>query len=201
MRDNNIITIKNNGELSMTVLIIALLHGIPVYAVGIWKQSKIWMTIALIISVALGVNIGNPNYMAVDIASSLIGYIAGWIEISHNSSKAYTSHTNRPSVFLSKLYNIFGTLLVFFVVVGGLYLYSIYSEPHSTSNTTVSDTVHPSKVAESIRPSLLHNTKPRHAESKKTVKRSDNAEAKASKEAYCLTLSTDAEILGCMDSY
>jgi len=58
----------------MTVLLIMLLHGVPVFIIGIWSDSKGLLAISAIISGLIGVLTGNPVWMLADLFSVFIGY-------------------------------------------------------------------------------------------------------------------------------
>lgn len=60
--------------MSLTVLIIMLLHAVPVYIIGIRSQSKGTLAIAAIISVGIGLLTGNAAYFGADLLAVVIAY-------------------------------------------------------------------------------------------------------------------------------
>lgn len=62
----------------MTVLLIAVGHGLLVWFVSAITQSRLWTVIAAITAVAIGVFTGQPTYLLVDVAAVLIALSVCW---------------------------------------------------------------------------------------------------------------------------
>lgn len=184
------------------MLLIAILHGLPVYVVGVWKQSKSWMTIALFTSIALGVYIGNSKYVGVDIVASLIGYYVGWISLSRNPEiRNAGSHSDKLNAILSKVFRVTGILLALTLVATGLYQYAVFKHRELDKASTAINYKPAPTVSQPAISSQIKSRNPTHTESEITKANSKVDEAKANKEAYCLSLTTDVEKIECLDSY
>ncbi len=72
--------------MTLTVLVIALLHAIPVLVVGVFTRSKIWLAVTAMIAGVIGVNAGNPAYAPVDLVAVAVAFFVGISYI--NSQKA-----------------------------------------------------------------------------------------------------------------
>lgn len=62
----------------MTVLLIALGHGLIVWFIATATESRFWTVIAAIAAVALGIFTGQPIYMLVDVAAVVIALSLCW---------------------------------------------------------------------------------------------------------------------------
>ena len=62
----------------MTVLLIALGHGLLVWVVSAITKSRFWTAIAAIAAVAIGVFTGQPTYLLVDVTAVLITLSVCW---------------------------------------------------------------------------------------------------------------------------
>lgn len=191
----------------MTILIIALLHGLPVYLVGIWKQSKWWMSFALLLSITIGILVGNPKYVGVDIVASIIGYFIGWIELSrYPYNKTSSSTSPQLGSIFTKFVSVIGKLVVIVIIMAVLYMYAFYKNSELEDASTAVATGHTpvNNVPVAIKPANrapLKSKTPKATNKEKTVSTTERDNEKAIKEAYCLSLKTDAEKIECLDSY
>lgn len=72
--------------MTLTVILIALLHAVPVLVVGAVKRSKIWLAVTAMIAGVIGVVTGSPAYAAVDLLAVAVAFFVGISYI--NSQKA-----------------------------------------------------------------------------------------------------------------
>ncbi len=72
--------------MTLTVILIALLHAVPVLVVGAVKRSKIWLAVIAMIAGVIGVVTGSPAYAAVDLLAVAVAFFVGVSYI--NSQKA-----------------------------------------------------------------------------------------------------------------
>jgi hypothetical protein len=65
----------------MTVIFIALLHGVPVFLIGAMTKSKVALTLSAVVAAAVGVMTGNPAYIAVDLIAVAVAFGLGMLAI------------------------------------------------------------------------------------------------------------------------
>jgi len=63
----------------MEILLIALIPAICIFVVSAGTNSKFWTTIAAIVAAAVGIFLGNPFYILIDLASVAVVY---WLSMS-----------------------------------------------------------------------------------------------------------------------
>ena len=83
--------------MTLAVLAVALMHTIPVFLIGALSKSKKFLTIAAIFFAILGVVIGNPAYVVVDLIAVGIAYFLGISFINGNPAAATARADPPPS--------------------------------------------------------------------------------------------------------
>lgn len=74
--------------MTLVVIFIALLHAVPVLVIGVWTRSRTALVIAAVMLGAVGVLIGNPAYMVVDLVGVAIGFWSGMFALKFLKPKA-----------------------------------------------------------------------------------------------------------------
>ncbi|NMQ07942.1 hypothetical protein E4Q08_23260 [Candidatus Accumulibacter phosphatis] len=72
--------------MTLTVILIALLHAVPVLVVGAVKRSKIWLAVTAMIAGVIGVVTGSPAYAAVDLLAVAVAFFRG--HLLHKQSES-----------------------------------------------------------------------------------------------------------------
>ena len=77
------------------VFVIAMLHGVPVFFLGIWSRSRLLLTVAAIASVGLALLTGNQHYVSADILAVIIAWVCGMVALNDGSTP--TIQTEHPA--------------------------------------------------------------------------------------------------------
>jgi hypothetical protein len=65
-----------SSSMSVTVLLIAAAHGVPVFLAGAMSGNKAVVTVVALIMAAIAMATGNPAYAAADFVAILLTWLA-----------------------------------------------------------------------------------------------------------------------------
>jgi type IV secretory pathway VirB2 component (pilin) len=72
----------------MGILLIMLLHGVPVYFLGVMAKSKSVLAVVAVISAFLGLVMGASQYFGADLFAVVVAYILAASQISNTQSNS-----------------------------------------------------------------------------------------------------------------
>jgi hypothetical protein len=170
------------------VFYIVLLQAIPVFIIAAWTKSKVALTIAAIIAGIIGVAIGNPAYMAVDLIGVVIAFSLGILFI--NSQKPFVPQKlEKPAP--NEGDSPWGLVVIGILVAAYLYITPSRNPPPPPTSPVVQLPQPVNAESTPLQPTLIkHTIKPSQASS--IHKNGANSDLRR-----CLNLKTDAEIMRC----
>lgn len=185
--------------MTLTVLLIALLHAIPVLVVGAVTRSKIWLIVTTMIAGFIGAVTGNPAYAAVDLLAVAVAFFVGISYI--NSQKPGVSKApklpptmpeekNEESSWTGSVV----TLIVVAVFFANKTTVKPTALPAPSPPTPVAAAPHPVVLAASPSGDTYPQVKARSA-----TRETAHARLGSSDVRHCLNLRSNAAIAKCAD--
>ena len=83
------------------VFIIAMLHGVPVFLIGIWSGSRLVLSVLAVLSIVIAISSGNQRYLSSDLTAVIIAWVCGLVVINETRRSQLVSE--KPEVLATNI--------------------------------------------------------------------------------------------------